>query len=135
MLQKTDQVIYMVAFDINEHFTKNWQGTGFKAQLVTPNKKTAIKYYNYLRDLGSVKSAVIISPPQDLEGTDDEGDILEVNHFWQQMMEKYGTEKNYTDSIINEFKNGDELEIIIVVDKLLTGFDAPKNTVPIFAGL
>lgn len=129
MLQKTDQVIYMVAFDINEHFMKNWQGTGFKAQLVTPNKKTAIKYYNYLRDLGSIKSAVIISPPQDLEGTDDEGDVSEVNHFWQQMMEKYGSEKNYTDSIINEFKKGDELEIIIVVDKLLTGFDAPKNTV------
>ena len=27
------------------------------------------------------------------------------------------------------FKNGDRPEIIIVVDKLLTGFDAPRNTV------
>jgi type I restriction enzyme R subunit len=31
--------------------------------------------------------------------------------------------------VINGFKSGDEPEIIIVVDKLLTGFDAPRNTV------
>jgi type I restriction enzyme R subunit len=32
MLNKADQVIYMRAFDISEHFRSNWQGTGFKAQ-------------------------------------------------------------------------------------------------------
>src|SRR5690606_40451580 len=29
----------------------------------------------------------------------------------------------------SDLKNGDEPEILIVVDKLLTGFDAPRNTV------
>lgn len=32
-------------------------------------------------------------------------------------------------NIINRFKKGEMPEIIIVVDKLLTGFDEPKNTV------
>src|SRR5690606_24675885 len=31
--------------------------------------------------------------------------------------------------IVNAFKFGDEPEILIVVDKLLTGFDAPRNAV------
>ena len=45
------------------------------------------------------------------------------------MMEKYGSERAYNRNVINAFKNADEPEIIIVVDKLLTGFDAPRNTV------
>ncbi|HFD86832.1 MAG TPA: type I restriction endonuclease subunit R, partial [Gammaproteobacteria bacterium] len=36
MLNKTDQVIYMRAFDISEHFRANWLGTPYKAQLVAP---------------------------------------------------------------------------------------------------
>lgn len=35
----------------------------------------------------------------------------------------------YEKTIINSFKKQDNPEIIIVVDKLLTGFDAPRNTV------
>src|SRR5262249_25440814 len=45
------------------------------------------------------------------------------------MMSKHGSEEQYNKNLINGFKSGDEPEIIIVVDKLLTGFDAPRNTV------
>jgi type I restriction enzyme R subunit len=45
------------------------------------------------------------------------------------MMDEHGTPKKYEQNIINRFKNSDKPEIIIVVDKLLTGFDEPKNTV------
>ena len=45
------------------------------------------------------------------------------------MMAKHGSEEQYNKNIINSFKSGDAPEIIIVVDKLLTGFDAPRNTV------
>lgn len=45
------------------------------------------------------------------------------------MMAKYGTERQYNEQIINGFKHGPEPEILIVVSKLLTGFDAPKSTV------
>ena len=53
----------------------------------------------------------------------------EVSQFWRQMMHKYGDEERYNNNIISRFNNNDDPEILIVVDKLLTGFDAPRNTV------
>ena len=44
-------------------------------------------------------------------------------------MDEHGNSKAYEKNIINRFKKTDNPEIIIVVDKLLTGFDEPKNTV------
>jgi type I restriction enzyme R subunit len=131
MLNKADQVIYMRAFDISEHYRSNWQGTGFKAQLVAPGKPSALKYYEYLNEIGIVTSEVVISPPDLREGYDETDDEVsdDVVKFWQKMMKRYGSEEEYTKQIINQFKHGSEPEILIVVDKLLTGFDAPRNTV------
>lgn len=131
MLNKADQVIYMRAFDISEHYRSNWQGTGFKAQLVAPSKASALKYNAYLNEIGIVVSEVVISPPDMREGYDetDEETTDEVVKFWQKMMKRYGSEDEYTKQLINQFKHGGEPEILIVVDKLLTGFDAPRNTV------
>ncbi|SLM31020.1 Type I site-specific deoxyribonuclease, HsdR family [Desulfamplus magnetovallimortis] len=129
MLNKAEQVIYMRAFDISEHFRSNWQGTGFKAQLVAPNKASALKYHNYLNEIGFVNSEVVISPPdmrESFEETDDEA-TDEVVRFWQKMMKRYGSEEEYTKQLINQFKHGSDPEILIVVSKLLTGFDAPRN--------
>lgn len=131
MLNKADQVVYMRAFDITEHFRASWQGTGFKAQLVSPNKATAIKYKEYLDEIGLVSSDIVMSPPDMREGFDeiDEDSTDEVVKFWQKMMKRYGSEDEYTKQLINQFKHGDSPEILIVIDKLLTGFDAPRNTV------
>jgi len=131
MLNKADQVVYMRAFDISEHFRANWQGTGFKAQLVAPNKATALQYHAYLQALGFVSSEVVISPPDSREGfeeTDAEPTDAVVK-FWQKMMKRYGSEEEYTKQLINQFKFGEEPEILVVVSKLLTGFDAPRNMV------
>ncbi|MDD3880225.1 MAG: type I restriction endonuclease subunit R, partial [Syntrophomonas sp.] len=131
MLNKTEQVIYMRAFDICEHFRANWQGTGFKAQLVAPSKRTALQYHQYLNELDLVSSEVVISPPDTREGYEefDEEPADEVLRFWQKMMKRYGNEEEYNRQIIQRFKHGPEPEILIVVSKLLTGFDAPRNTV------
>lgn len=131
MLNKADQVIYMRAFDISEHFRANWQGTGFKAQLVAPGKLAALKYQQFLQEIGTVTTDVVISGPDTREGHDevDEGPADEVGKFWDKMMKRFGAEDEYTKQIINQFKYGDDPEILIVVDKLLTGFDAPRNTV------
>ena len=132
MLNKADQVIYMRAFDISAHFQQNWQGTGFKAQLVAPSKVAALKYKAFLDDIGEVTSEVIISAPDEREGFDDVDDdesTDEVVAFWQRMMKRYGDADAYETQIINAFKHGSDLEILIVVSKLLTGFDAPRNTV------
>lgn len=131
MLNKADQVIYMRAFDISEHFRRNWKGTGFKAQLVAPSKAAALTYKKFLDEIGHVTSEVIISPPDTREGneeTDDEP-ADEVVAFWERMMKRYGSEEEFNKQVINLFKYGDDPEILIVVDKLLTGFDAPRNTV------
>ena len=130
-LDQANQVIYMRAYDVSEHFCKHWQGTGFKAQLVAPRKAAALKYHKYLQEHGGVTSEVIISPPDTREGHEevDDGPTDEVGKFWQKMMKRHGSEDEYTKRIINQFKHDEQPEIVIVVDKLLTGFDAPRNTV------
>ena len=60
---------------------------------------------------------------------DDEESTDEVVAFWQRMMKRYGDAEAYKTQIINAFKHGSDPEILIVVSKLLTGFDAPRNTV------
>lgn len=106
MLQETEQTIYCRAFDISEHYRQNWQGTGFKAQLVAPSKASALKYKQFLDNLGHVSSEVIISPPDSREGYDDIDNKLidEIQEFWQQMMKRYRSEKQYNKQIINSFK-------------------------------
>ena len=130
-LNKAEQKVMRIAWDISEHFKKYWQGTLFKGQLVTQDKATALLYKKYLDEFNMVSSEVLISGPDDREG---EEDIYSENkeaviRFWKIMMAKYGTEKEYNKQIINAFKNGEIPEIIIVVDKLITGFDAPRNTI------
>ena len=131
LLNTVDQVVYMRAFDISEHFRAHWQNTGFKAQLVAPLKSVAIKYHQFLNELEAVSSEVIISAPDMREGHEqiNEGPTDAVNKFWRTEMNKYGSEEERDEQVIKRFKYGDEPEILIVVDKLLTGFDAPRNTV------
>lgn len=130
-LNKADQIIYARAWDITEHFVDNIQGTGFKGQLVAPNKTTAIKYREYIKEIGKVSCDVLISAPDTRENHDDAYEENEdvVMKFHKAMMSKYGKQENYEKSIISAFKKQDHPEIIIVVDKLLTGFDAPNNQV------
>jgi type I restriction enzyme R subunit len=130
-LNQAERRLYLIAWDISEHFRQNWQGTPFKAQLATESKLAALKYKQCLEEFGQVSAEMLISGPDTREGNEafERVGEDEIQAFWKQMMEKYGTEKAYNRALINAFKNGDKTEIIIVVDKLLTGFDAPRNTV------
>jgi type I restriction enzyme R subunit len=130
-LNKAEQKVKEIAFDIGIHFRDNWQGTPYKAQLVTQDKSTALLYKKYLDEFGLVSSEVLISGPDDREGNEevDEENLPAVVVFWKKMMAKHGSEDQYNKNVINSFKHGEHPEIIIVVDKLLTGFDAPRNTV------
>jgi type I restriction enzyme R subunit len=130
-LAKTGQAIRAKAYDISEHYRQHWQGTGFKAQLVAPSKAAAIRFKEMLDDIGHVTSEIIMSPPNDNEGNeevDKESKDL-VRKFWDQQMVQYKTEEEYNRQIIDAFKGSGDPEILIVVSKLLTGFDAPRNTV------
>ncbi|TCP25205.1 type I restriction enzyme R subunit [Tenacibaculum skagerrakense] len=130
-LNIADQKIYAVCWDITNHFVKNFQGTGFKGQLVCQSKMAAVKYKKYLDEIGRVSSELVISPIDEREGEESAyGETSElVKKFWHKMMDEHGSSKKYQTNIVNRYKNDNHPELIIVVDKLLTGFDAPQNTV------
>jgi len=130
-LNEAEQKIWRTAYDISKHFQKEWQGTGFKGQLATPSKLAAIKYKEFFDEIGLIKTEVLISPPDTREGYEDiyKEPNERVVKFWKRIIEKYGNDKEYNKQVINSFKHAEEPEIIIVVDKLLTRFDAPKNVV------
>lgn len=132
-IASSDQRLKLIAFDINEHFKNNFKtkGSQFKGMLATNSKIEAIRYLEAFEELDNLECAVVISPPDTREGFDevDEESKDKVRKFWDRMMRKYGNEDNYEDSIKDEFVNGDELDLLIVVDKLLTGFDAPRATI------
>lgn len=131
-LNSAEQKMRMIAWDISYHFRDNWQGrTPFKGQLVCDKKVNAIKYKEYLDEIGIVSCEVLISSSDDREGEESayEKAPEKVKAFWKKMMDEHGNSKSYEKNIISRFKNQKDPEIIIVVDKLLTGFDEPKNTV------
>lgn len=124
-----DDRIRLIALDIANHFVKNIDD-GLKGQLACDSKASAIKYKKYLDEAGLFESAVVMSPPDSREGnTDvDESTTPEVTQWWK---ENVGTqdEQAYTKQVIERFEKDESLKLLIVVDKLLTGFDEPQNTV------
>ncbi|MEA3545857.1 MAG: type I restriction endonuclease subunit R [Thermodesulfobacteriota bacterium] len=121
--------IRLIALDIANHFAKNIDD-GLKGQLACDSKASAIKYKQFLDDAGLFESAVVMSPPDSREGNTavDENSLPEVSKWWK---ENVGNreEKDYTRQLVERFDKDDDLKLLIVVDKLLTGFDEPKNTV------
>ncbi len=129
-LNKALSKVRLIAWDVGLHYAAAYQHTGLKGQLAAPDKETALRYKSFLDGFGQVVSEVLISAPGDREGEDRRnGPTPEENNFWQAMMDRFGSEKNYHRQLVNAFKHNEYPEILIVVDKLLTGFDAPCNSV------
>lgn len=120
---RVEQRLRMIAYDVAEHFRENIRGRGLKAQLAADSRESAIRYGRFLAELGDVEAAVIMSKP------DLRSETPEVKAFWADMMCRYGSEKHYVDDILASFSREDGVEILVVVDKLLTGFDEPRNAV------
>jgi type I restriction enzyme R subunit len=127
----SERRLEMIALDINEHYSKNFQGTGFKAMLATSSKYEAIKYHDLFEKYGNIKTAFVISAADTREGYDevDENNKLYVSKAWTKIINDYGNEENFLNSVKSKFLDEDEIELLIVVDKLLTGFDAPRAAV------
>ncbi|WP_234888413.1 type I restriction endonuclease subunit R [Aeromonas veronii] len=122
--------IKLIAFDIASHFS-NHIVEGLKGQLACDSKASAVLYKKYLDEAGLFESAVVMSPPDSREGNTevDESTTPLVTQWWK---ENVGTqdEQVYSKALIERFADENEpLKLLVVVDKLLTGFDEPKNTV------
>lgn len=126
--------IELIAWDIATHFNENIKklGLGLKGQVATDSKLDAIRYKKALDDTGLVTSAVVISAPDTREGNSDvdEDSLPEVQKWWKQNMASHGHDpETYEKQIVSDFGTDGAPDLLIVVDKLLTGFDEPRNTV------
>jgi len=118
-----------ICLDIARHYGLYLQNTGLKAQIVAPSKKAALDMQKWFEADGVIKTALVISDENGEIQVDDE-DRNEVKKYLDEIKYKYSSLKSYEESVVDDFKNNNEgIEILIVVDKLLTGFDAPRNTV------
>ena len=123
--------INLIAWDIAAHFEENFKAlnNGLKGQLATDSKLSAIRYKKALDATGKVTSAVVISPPDTREGHEDvdESELPEVQQWWKDNV--HDEPEEYERKIIEDFGEEGPPDLLIVVDKLLTGFDEPKNAV------
>lgn len=128
-IYQTEGRIELIAYDIADHF-QNFKQQGLKGQLACDSKASAIRYKKALDKIGTVTSVVAMSAPDTREGheTVDQESKDIVQNWWKANVNKMD-EKAYTKAIIEEYERDDGPDIMIVVDKLLTGFDEPKNTV------
>lgn len=106
--------VEMIALDLLQHYTAFIRPNGFKAQLVTCSREVACLYKETLDRLQAPQSAVIIS------GSNKDDDALVRHH----------TSEEERNTLIKRFVDKeDSLQILIVCDMLLTGFDAPVEQV------
>ena len=103
--------IQMIALDIAQHFKDKVRPNGFKAQVVAPSRAAALRYTEQLNGFGLRAYPIITTGHND-------GPEFQVARELDQ------------EQITNAFvdPNG-EPEVLVVVDMLLTGFDAPVEQV------
>ena len=120
------QRLEYIAYDIFDHYKKTLRlsTSNFKAMFATSSKYEAIKYHEIFQEYSDLKTAYVISSNEHEEL--DGGNKEYVAKAWQETIKNYGSEEEYLKYVKNEFIHGDEIDLLIVVDKLLTGFDAPR---------
>lgn len=126
---QSDDRIRLIAWDIAAHFTHHIE-PGLKGMVACDSRASAILYKKYLDETGLLESAVVMSAPDTREGNtsvDDTG-APELVRWWKENVGRE-EEAEYTSKVIERFEKDEALKIIIVVSKLLTGFDEPKNAV------
>ena len=108
---EAERRIEMIALDIAEHFKAKVRPNGFKAQVVAPSRAAALRYSERLNSFGLRAYPVITAAPND--GPEFKA-ARELDH----------------EQVVNAFVDPEgEPEALVVVDMLLTGFDAPVEQV------
>ena len=104
---EAERRIEMIALDIAEHFKGKVRPNGFKAQVVAPSRAAALRYAERLNSFGLRAYPVITAAPND-------GPEFKAARELDQ------------EQVVNAFVDPEgEPEALVVVDMLLTGFDAP----------
>ena len=104
---EAERRIEMIALDIADHLKTKVRPNGFKAQVVAPSRAAALRYAGHLNDFGVHAYPIITTTPND-------GPAFDIAR------ELDGEQTT------NAFVDPEgEPEVLVVVDMLLTGFDAP----------
>ncbi|MCY4110397.1 MAG: type I restriction endonuclease subunit R, partial [Chloroflexi bacterium] len=108
---EAERRIEMIALDIARHFkTKVWPNR-FKAQVVAPSRAAALRYAEHLNSFGLSAYPIITSDRNDGPEFQAAADLNQ-------------------EQIVSAFVDPDgEPQVLVVVDMLLTGFDAPVEQV------
>lgn len=129
IIKNNPQRIQEIARDVETHFSNYFKGSGLKAQIVAPSKYSAVLFQNFFEARGNIRTAVVISDEHE-DGDENNSHKKEVVAYLDKIRSRHSSVGAYEKDVIDNFKNYDDgIEIIIVVDKLLTGFDAPRDTV------
>ncbi|MDE2892167.1 MAG: HsdR family type I site-specific deoxyribonuclease [Chloroflexota bacterium] len=108
---EADRRIEMVALDISKHFKDRIKPNGFKAQVVAPSRAVALRYAEHLKKFNLSAYPIITIQHNDGPEFNVAKDLNE-------------------DQVVEDFKDSEgEPEVLVVVDKLITGFDAPVEQV------
>lgn len=126
-----------IAIDINMDFEKLprlMDGNG-NAMLVAGSVYSACKYYEIFQQIGFKKCAIITSyEPQagdlrtDTVSDEEETETFEKYEIYQKMLDGKSVEDFETEAKRKFVEEPYNMKLLIVVDKLLTGFDAPPCT-------
>ncbi len=130
IILETTQRIETIALDILDHYGQ-FVDTGLKAQIVAPSKYAAVMFLRAFELQDRISAAVIISESGDMMADDLLPEHKRVVAEWMAgEKHKYGSSLETREKkLIEEFtEDPDGVRMLIVVDKLLTGFDAPRNT-------
>lgn len=132
-LAEASSRINLIAFDIYDHFVNYCLPKGLKAMVVCSSRATAVDVFNIISSLPGKKAnpRVVITFGDKREGEDDDVTAMSISKI-KDYHNKYvkplfgDNDEKYTDSVCDDFKNPDgDINMLIVKDMLLTGFDAP----------
>ncbi|HWQ72181.1 MAG TPA: type I restriction endonuclease subunit R [Desulfitobacteriaceae bacterium] len=130
-LAQTEQRLAMIAFDIHEHFTTYCKPRGYKAMVAASSRPAAIDLQHAVNRLGGVRAAALICDEfvesEGYEGVSTTQNKQKIRDFFKNEVEpRFGPKhEDYEDYVKNNIVGGDDVDIVIVKDMLLTGFDAP----------
>lgn len=134
-LAQTEPRLNMIAFDLHEHFLNYVKPKGFKAMLTCSSRAAAVELYYKLRGLGGITPAVVITPNTAKEGDDEQNTpqtLKTIADFFRKEVDPLfkNNYEAYEESVTGEFTDPEgDIDLLIVKDKLLTGFDAPVAAV------
>ncbi len=132
-LAEVSSRLNLIAWDISEHFSQYCIPKNQKAMIACSSRAAAVDIFNALKSINNpeIKPAVVITFGDKAEGDSDDQSstaISKINAYQSKYVKpQFGENVDaYEDSVCRQFSNPDgDVNILLVKDKLLTGFDAP----------